>query len=305
MTTRCSFAFCVAAAAFIVIHPRSTHADTLYVSNIGDNSIARFDSSGNGSYLATFHPGPEGLTVDAAHNLYVASESSGNSAFNDTVTKFNPAGTPSIYANASAGLVSPAGLAFDNSGNLYVGNFYQNTIIKITPQGVGSVFANTGLNGPAQLAFDAAGNLYVANYFGMNVEKFTPNGASVVFASGFSNPEGLAFDAAGNLYVSNSGGNSIDKITPGGAKSLWASTGLNDPIGLAFDSSGFLYVANEGNNTIEKFNSGGVGSVFAHTDLNEPIFLAFVPEPSLGAIGLGGMIWLVRGRCALAIRKRR
>ena len=88
----------------------------------------------------------------------------------------------------------PIGLAFDSAGNLYAANYGANTIEKFTPGGVGSVFANTGLNSPIGLAFDSAGNLYAANYGANTIEKFTPGGVGSVFASsGLSNPTFLAF----------------------------------------------------------------------------------------------------------------
>ena len=68
----------------------------------------------------------------------------------------------------------PSGLAFDSAGNLYAANVNANTIERFTPGGVGSVFANTGLNYPLGLAFDSAGNLYAANLNNNTIEKFTP-----------------------------------------------------------------------------------------------------------------------------------
>jgi len=40
------------------------------------------------------------------------------------------------------GLSRPTGLAFDNSGNLYCANYNSNSISKITPAGIVSVFVN-------------------------------------------------------------------------------------------------------------------------------------------------------------------
>src|ERR1051326_1622166 len=94
---------------------------------------------------------------------------------------------------------------------IYVANFSNNTIEKFTSGGVGSVFANTGLNGPAGLAFDSAGNLYAANS-NNTIEKFTPGGVGSVFANtGLNSPEGLAFDSSGNLYAANASNNTIEK----------------------------------------------------------------------------------------------
>ena len=77
---------------------------------------------------------------------------------------------------------------------LYVANSGDNTIEKFTPGGVGSVFANSGLNVPLGLAFDTAGNLYAANVFGNTIQKFTPGGGGSVFANaGLDRPTFLAF----------------------------------------------------------------------------------------------------------------
>ena len=174
-------------------------------------------------------------------------------------------------AQTHAGLLVPAA----PGAHLYVANFFINTIERLTPGGVGSVFAHVDAQG---LAFDSAGNLYATS--GSTIEKFTrPGGTGSVFAStGLNGPRGLAFDSAGNLYAANSD-NTIEKFTPGGTGSVFASTGLNGPTGLAFDSAGNLYAANKGDSTIEKFSPGGVGSVFANTGSiyggGQPVGLAF------------------------------
>ena len=83
---------------------------------------------------------------------------------------------------------------------LFVSNSFDNTITKFTPDGVGSVFANTGLQQPEGLAFDSLGNLFVANWSGNTIVKFTPDGMESVFANtGLNNPQALAFDSQGNL----------------------------------------------------------------------------------------------------------
>ena len=112
---------------------------------------------------------------------------------------------------------NPEGLAFDASGNLYVANSYGNTIDKITPGGVVSVFASTGLNYPECLAFDSSGNLYVTILAQQHIESSTPGGLGSVFRR-VNAPFGLAFDASGNLYVSS--GKTIEKFTPAGVGSV-------------------------------------------------------------------------------------
>ena len=188
-------------------------------------------------------------------------------------------GTPTVSTFASSGLGSPAGLAFDAAGNLYVADVRGTTVSKVTPAGAVSTFAS-GINGPDGLAFDAAGNLYVGIVNGTAVDKVTPAGVVSAFASGLNAPDGLAFDTAGNLYVANEYTNTVSKVTPAGVVSTFAS-GFNVPRGLAFDAAGNLYVVNAGDYSVSKVTPAGVvstfvpGSVGSGIPLNGPKGLAF------------------------------
>src|SRR6185437_16575382 len=92
-------------------------------------------------------------------------------------------------AATAASFGSPVGGLCDAVGNLYVSEFSNNDIRKITPAGIVSTFAGTGLNGatngpgssasfdaPYQIAADASGNLYVADGNNMMVRKITKAG---------------------------------------------------------------------------------------------------------------------------------
>jgi sugar lactone lactonase YvrE len=208
-----------------------------------------------------------GLSVCRADIVYVSfGDRTGNSRPN-LIKKFDSVTHADLGIFANTGLSLPQGLALDVAGNLYVANYGNNTIQKFTPDGVGSLFANTG-SGPQSLAFDQAGNLYVANYWGNTIEKFTPQGVGSVFAStGLSYPTGLTIDSAGNLYVANGGTLNIRKFTPQGVGSLFANTGpFSSPLaGLACDSANNIYLGQMGlsSTVIQKFTPAGVGSVFA------------------------------------------
>ena len=166
----------------------------------------------------------------SAQNLFAVDLNNGN------IDEFTANGVRSTIA---FGLNYPAGLAFDQGGNLFVAD--GSAIDKFTPAGVRTTFAS-GLS-PRGLTFDSAGNLFVADAGSSAVYKFTPNGVRSTFASGLFEPQGLAFDRAGNLFVAVFGG--VYKFTPTGLRTTFAS-GLTDPFALAFDSGGNLFVADGG-----------------------------------------------------------
>jgi sugar lactone lactonase YvrE len=189
----------------------------------------------------------------------------------DTVEVFSLRGSDlGVFARPP----KPTGLVFDDAGNLYVSSDdpAAYAILKYTPDGTGSVFADSVLSGPHALVFDTAGSLYVANARNNTIAKFTPDGVGAVFADaddGLVKPIDLAFDTAGNLYVSNAyggpaGNGSVLKFTPDGMGSVFAENGLHLAYGLAFDSAGNLYVSNYNSSTIEKFAPDGTNlGVFA------------------------------------------
>jgi DNA-binding beta-propeller fold protein YncE len=192
--------------------------------------------------------------------LFVSNEDAGSG----DITRFDTNGSPTVFAT---GLLSPAGLAFDSAGNLYVATGLQlgpNAIHKFSPAGVDlGNFATTGLHEPTGLAFDSAGNLYVANTDTSTIHKFSPTGVDLgdFATTGLRNPDSLAFDSAGNLYASNTNtlANTVHKFSPTGVDlGDFATTGLNQPLGIAFDSAGNLYVANG----LERFTM----ALHTHTD---------------------------------------
>ncbi|WP_374030222.1 NHL repeat-containing protein [Bdellovibrio bacteriovorus] len=152
-------------------------------------------------------------------------------------------------AGSAARFNAPRGIAIDSGGTLYVSDWSNHTIRKITSAGVVTTFA--GLAGNAG-STDGTGS-----------------------TARFNGPQGIALDSSGNVYVSAS--NAIRKITSGGAvTTLAGSSGIsgfadgtgsaarfNFLDGIAVDSGGNLYVADRGNHVIRKVAPGGVVTTFA------------------------------------------
>jgi hypothetical protein len=139
---------------------------------------------------------PGGIAVDGAGNVYVAD--SGNHA----VRMITPAGKTTTLAGlateaasidgigTAARFNSPLGIAVDNAGNVFVGDWADHTIRKIAPTGAVTTLAG------------AAGKIGSADGTGANAR--------------FHGPDGVAVDELGNVYVADSGNHTIRKITPAG-----------------------------------------------------------------------------------------
>jgi sugar lactone lactonase YvrE len=183
---------------------------------------------------------PLSLAVDAAQNIYVG--------YNGSVRQITLGGLITTIAGGgstlgdggpatSANLTDVNGIAVDSAGNIYLADTEHNLIRKVTPNGLITTLAGTGvagndgdgglaiaaqLNGPTNLALDSAGNLYVADTGNSRVRMIKPDGAIAAFAgtgtAGASGdggpaisaqlglPVGIAVDAAGAVYIGDAAG---------------------------------------------------------------------------------------------------
>ena len=219
--------------------------------------LAGNSGSANGTGSAARFSHPYGVAVDTNGNVYV-----GDSG-NNMIRKITPGGVVTTVAGlagssgsadgtaSAARFNEPEGVVVDASDNIYVGDYYNHTIRKVTPAGVVTTLA--GLAGTSGSA-DGAGN-----------------------AARFYNPDGVAVDINGNVYVADSSNYTIRKVTPAGVVTTFAglagSYGSADgtgsaarfayPYGVAVDTNGNVYVADSSNFTIRKVTPARVVTTLA------------------------------------------
>jgi len=176
---------------------------------------------------------------------------------------------------------SPAGVAVDSSGNLFVVDTANSRVQRFDPNGkhIEDWAATPGsdrgqFRNPLRAAFNREGILWISDTDNHRLQSFDTRGGPLSeFGSlgqgpgQFSHPIGLAFDPAGNMWVADSGNHRIQKIGPG-AKNVLAiipedhkpssvKGEFNTPWGVVCDATGSVYVADTYNHRIQRFAKDG------------------------------------------------
>jgi hypothetical protein len=237
--------------------------------------VAGVKGSTDGRALSATFNSPFALAVDAAGNVFVSDRG------NNVIRKISAGGIVTTVAG-TAGLMgssdgigqdvrfhSPAGIAVDAMGNLYVVDSPNNTIRKMTPTGVVSTIAgtanNTGsddgygasvsFNSPAGIAIDSVGNLFVADCGNSTIRKIVQNGN---VTAAVNVPQPSIFPETG--VVTTIAGMPTQFGAVDGAGS---AARFGHKLSIAIDAADNIYVGDSANLTLRKVSATGVVSTFA------------------------------------------
>ncbi len=235
----------------------------LYIADSGHNRIRKVDTNGiittvagTGAFGFSGDGGPAtgaqlsspfGVAVDGGGNLYIADSSNGRVRKVDTngmITTVAGSGygfVPGDGGPATGTKFEPLTVAVDRAGDLYISDFNNNALRKVSNGVITSPFFTNPLGSVCSpvtptvlgtitgLAFDAAGNLFTSELPGCS-HKIDPSGKVTIYAGGgfvlsgvgdggpatsalLNSPGDVTVDSADDVYIADSNDSRVRKIS--------------------------------------------------------------------------------------------
>ncbi|HEX3425032.1 MAG TPA: protein kinase [Acidimicrobiales bacterium] len=246
----------------------TSSAGTVFVSDFGNHRVRRINPDGTittvagdgqagfsgdgGSAASAELSEPGGLALDAAGDLYIADVG------NNRIRRVTPAGAISTVAGDSlagytgdngraidAELNEPQGVAIGPDNSIYIADFGNNRIRRVTPGGMITTVAGDGQGGF--------------------------NGSKLATGAELNEPTGVAV-AGGDLYIADFGNNRVRRVTSGiittfagndmagsgGDNGQAINAQLDGPEAVAISRSGGVYITDLGHSEIRFVNTGGI-----------------------------------------------
>ncbi|HKD08820.1 MAG TPA: BACON domain-containing carbohydrate-binding protein [Bryobacteraceae bacterium] len=281
-------------------------ADNVYIADTFNSRVRKVSNgvittvAGNGTIGYSGDKGPAGgaqlsfpygVALDPAGNLYIAD--AGNSRIRivsngliATVAGNGTAGFNGDYGLATnAQLSSPAGIALDAAGNLYIADTDNARVRTVS-------------------------NLVITTVAGDGTQGFSGDGGRAISAQ-LSSPTGVAVDAAGNLYIADTSNDRVRSVSnrvittvagdgiPGFSGDNSPATGaqLSSPAGIAVDAAGNLYIADTSNARVRRVSNGVITTVAGNgapgfSGDNGPATRAQLNSPTGIAVDAAGNLYI-------------
>ena len=263
------------------------------ITTIAGTGISGFNGDGMTATSAQLSY-PAGIALDSSGNIYIADEENNRirkitvaTGMITTIAGYGIAGFSGDGGGANGAQINfPSGVAVDNSGNVFIADYNNHRIRKVT--------ATTG---------------GIATIAGTGTAGLSGDGAAATSAQ-LNYPVGVALDGSENVYISDAENYRIRKISvatgiittiAGTTNNLGTFTGdggaatsatLDIPTSIVIDHSGSVYIADHGHERVRKITyTTGVPNV-----QSLPSTLSLYPNPTTGSftaeVTEAGMLYL-------------
>jgi virginiamycin B lyase len=180
------------------------------------------------------------------------------------------------YTDPSIG--RPSGITAGPDGALWFTNYTNNTIGRISTDGVVTYTSRAGMNGPYAITLGPDGALWFTNIDSVGQLTTDGIGTDHTLPPYVGEPAGITAGPDGAVWFVSSGADNIDRITTAGVSVMG---GTNDfPRRITAGPDGNLWITTSGN-SILRITTGGVVTNYTDPSINDPDAITAGPDGAL------------------------
>lgn len=253
------------------------------ISTFAGNGASGFSGDGGPATAAEFNT-VGGVTQDPSGNFYIADGNNHRIRMVNTsgiISSFAGNGTPGYNGDGGPATAKelnyPVSVSTDASGNVYIGDYFNNRVRMVNTSGVISTYAGNGTGG------------------------FSGDGGAAASAE-LDWPDGIFMDNSGNLFISDEMNVRIRMVNSSGIISTIAGNGvqgfsgdggpataaeMDNIMGISLDSYGNAYIPDYTNDRIRKLTDVTTGTNNLAIGNGQ---ITVYPNPSNGVYIIEGLI---------------
>ena len=274
---------------------RKINASTGIINTVAGNGSIAYGGDGTDATSANIYS-PLEIVIDNLGNFYFSDQKNNRirkvNANTGIITTIAGNGTQGFSGDGSlatsAKLNNPTGLAVDEIGNIFISDYGNNRIRKVSAitgiittlagngtqgyGGDGGIATAASLNNPTGITLDKIGNLYIADASNNRIRKVFPSAGTITTIAGngtgayggdgglatsanLFHPSSVTLDSLENIYIADNGNQRVRKINSNtNIISTLGGNGVGYPKNLTADNLGYIYITDYGNSRILKAN---------------------------------------------------
>ncbi|NQT63384.1 MAG: T9SS type A sorting domain-containing protein [Candidatus Marinimicrobia bacterium] len=182
----------------------------------------------------------------------------------------------------------PYGITIDNQGWLWVVDYIDGELKRMTTSGNDITIIDANLYAPTDVVVSPLGQVWVADTGYNRIKRMNFDGTGIVVLSeGLDQPAGLCIAADGFIWIADAGNDAIKRMSPDMSQVEVIGSGFSNPRAVAEGPDGRIWVADTGHDLIKSMSPDGSDITVIGSGFSAPYGIDVGPDTTIWIMDTG------------------